>query len=301
MFKVLIMGGTQFVSKALAQHLITTGHQVDIFTRGHKEIDYNGIHQHLIGDRNSIGDLRNNLSDHTYDYIFDINAYTKDQIKKVIDNINPIQLKRYIFCSSGAVYAPSEKEISETFLKEEHPIWGKYGMNKMEAEDYLFQLHSEKDFPITIFRPSYIYGGGNNIYRESYFFDRIEKKLNIPLPEGHCQVQFVHITDVVQIMESVMYNERSNGEAYNLTYSESVSWKKLLETAEKVMKKKAVESEKEDYISVNSLDTKEGKFPFPNVTYLLDNNKSIKHGLFSPVIDLQAGLEEAYKFQIQRH
>ncbi|MBM7583475.1 nucleoside-diphosphate-sugar epimerase [Bacillus pakistanensis] len=300
MVKILIMGGTQFVSKALAQYLITKGHQVDIFTRGHKEIEFSGIHQHLKGDRNLTEDIRENLSGKTYEYIFDINAYTKVQIKKVVDHLNLRQLKRYIFCSSGAVYAPSEKLVPETFIKEEHPIWGAYGVNKKEAEDYLFHLHSEMDFPMTIFRPSYIYGGGNNHYRESYFFDRIEKGLSIPLPEGNCQVQFVHISDVVRMMASVLYNEHSNGEAYNLTYSESVSWENLLETVERVMEKKAVDREREDCLNGSTMDVKERKFPFPNVTYLLENNKSIEHGLFSPEIDLVTGLDEAYQDHIKR-
>ena len=72
--KVLVMGGTEFVSSSLAEYLISKGYTVDIFTRGIKEIKYEGIRKHLKGDRKLIEDLERNLSDEMYDYVFDISA-----------------------------------------------------------------------------------------------------------------------------------------------------------------------------------------------------------------------------------
>ncbi|MBZ9687387.1 NAD-dependent epimerase/dehydratase family protein [Clostridium estertheticum] len=72
--KILVMGGTEFVSSSLTKYLISKGYIVDIFTRGIKSIKYNGIRKHLKGDRKSIEDLKVNISNEKYDYIFDISA-----------------------------------------------------------------------------------------------------------------------------------------------------------------------------------------------------------------------------------
>ena len=56
--KILIMGGTKFVSRALAMYLIEKGHEVSIFTRNKAAVDYTGIAKHYIGDRRVLADLR---------------------------------------------------------------------------------------------------------------------------------------------------------------------------------------------------------------------------------------------------
>jgi nucleoside-diphosphate-sugar epimerase len=52
---VLIMGGTNFVSKSLAKYLILQKYTVDVFTRGNKLLDYIGVKNHIIGDRKNYG------------------------------------------------------------------------------------------------------------------------------------------------------------------------------------------------------------------------------------------------------
>ena len=102
--KILVMGGTEFVSSSLTKYLISKGYIVDIFTRGIKLIKYDGIRKHLKGDRKSIEDLKVNISNESYDYIFDISAYVKEDVEKLVAILNKDNLKRYVFCSSGAVY-----------------------------------------------------------------------------------------------------------------------------------------------------------------------------------------------------
>ncbi len=131
--KVLVMGGTEFVSSSLAKHLISKGYTVDIFTRGIKEIKYEGIRKHLKGDRKLIEDLDRNLLGESYDYVFDISAYVKEDVKKLVKVLKRDNLKRYVFCSSGAVYVPSEDMIAEDFARGENYNWGAYGYDKKEA------------------------------------------------------------------------------------------------------------------------------------------------------------------------
>lgn len=51
MKRILILGGTSFVSRAVSQNLIKFGYQVDILTRGIIPLDYFGVHEHIICNR----------------------------------------------------------------------------------------------------------------------------------------------------------------------------------------------------------------------------------------------------------
>ena len=287
------MGGTEFVSSSLTKHFISKGYIVDIFTRGIKPCKYDGIRNHLKGDRKSIDDLRINISNKSYDYIFDISAYVKEDVQKLISIINKENLKRYVFCSSGAVYKPSNDVVTEEFSRGENANWGSYGLDKKIAEDYLLGLWEKEKFPVTIFRPTYIYGKENNLYRETYLFDRLTKGLDIPIPMGNEAAQFVHISDLVKIFESAIQTEQTLGQAYNITHSEIVTWQQLVEAAMKVVDIK-VTIKKVDSAYVN-ISTRE-YFPFRNVTYLLDTKKAQQDGLYMPQIDLLKGLGLAYKW-----
>jgi nucleoside-diphosphate-sugar epimerase len=295
MFEILIMGGSQFVSEALAKYLIAKGHNVDIFTRGIRPLQYEGVRHHMIGDRNSDDELKQNLKNKTYDFVFDITAYHTQHVEKLKGNLNPTKLKRYVFFSSGGVYLPSSDLLLEDSTKGKHPELGDYGINKKEAEDYLFQMYKEENFPITIFRPPYIYGEGNNIYRENYIFDRLIQDLPIPIPRGNTEVHFIHIDDVVRVLESVMYNKKSNGQAFNLTYPENITWTNLIHTAANVAEKKASIVEIDEEKLDESIRTRH-YFPYLNFVYILDHHKLEDFGLYNPTIQLQDGLERAYQY-----
>lgn len=291
--KVLVMGGTEFVSSSLSKHLISKGYTVDIFTRGIKEIKYEGIRKHLKGDRKLIEDLERNLSDEMYDYVFDISAYVKDDVKTLVKVLNRDNLKRYVFCSSGAVYIPSEEMITEDFTRGENYNWGSYGYDKKEAEDYLFEMWEKEKFPATIFRPTYIYGEENNLYREAYLFDRISDGLDVPIPSGNKKTQFIHISDLVKVFESAIKIEKSIGQAYNVTHPDIITWRTLVKTTMEIVKKSV------DIIEVDekkeNINTRE-YFPFRNVTYLLDTKKSEEHGLYMPNLTLGNGMALAFNY-----
>ncbi len=70
--KILVIGGTEFVGRAVAEYMISRGHEVSIFTRGIREPGYNGIQIHYKGDRRSAADVENAIKGEEFDYILDI-------------------------------------------------------------------------------------------------------------------------------------------------------------------------------------------------------------------------------------
>ncbi|MDP4145825.1 MAG: NAD-dependent epimerase/dehydratase family protein [Bacillota bacterium] len=291
--KALVMGGTEFVSSSMAKYLISMGYVVDIFTRGMKPVNYSGVRRHLKGDRKSIESLKENLSGEAYDYVFDISAYTKEDVEEFTEVLNKDNLKRYVFCSSGSVYKPTKEIASEEFERGENENWGDYGLDKKKAEDYLLNLYEKSKFPVTIFRPTYIYGEGNNLYREGFFFDRISSGEDIAIPEGDAANQFVYISDIVKCFEGAVHNDKAIGQAYNITHPEIVSWEYLAQAAmEAVGTGVNVKRIKETKYNITTREY----FPFRNVTYLLDVKKLKEDGLCAPEISLCDGLRKAYEW-----
>lgn len=284
--KILVMGGTEFVSRNVAEHFIHENYAVDIFTRGKKKVDYSGVNHHYIGDRKNLKDL-GVLEDISYDYIIDISAYTQSDVEKLVSTIDRTNLKRYIFCSSGAVYEPCDELIHETFPRGKNHNWLQYGQDKLEAEHYLMAQY-EEGLPITIFRPTYIYGPYNSLYRESFFFDRITHNQRILYPKSDHQTQFIHIHDLVLIIQSFMASEKSNGQAYNVTCETCYTFKDILNVFSHAT------HEKIDTMEIETPEPSRRYFPYRDVNYMLSIDKLRKHQLHIPKFDLKEGLKQTF-------
>ena len=297
MNKVLVMGGTEFISRAILLKLIKKGYEVDFVTRGQREIDFDGYHKHLIADRKNKEQMKAIFKNKNYDYIFDVSAYTKEDVEILVDSLDTSSLKRYIFVSSGAVYKPTTELMKESDERGRNENWKEYGFNKKLAEDYLMNLYKETAFPYVTFRPSYIYGEGNNLKRESFLFSRAVKSLPIVIPvSGEAKVQFIHIKDVVQILLESMDNKLIVGEAFNLTDAEQVDWLTLVQTINEVAGTKVPVSGITEK-GMSELNVTVGEFfPFRDITYVMDNSKLLEYGLPLPKILLKEGLEKAYKW-----
>lgn len=292
MENILIMGGSTFVSSSLAKHLIEKGHVVDILTRGKKEIKYDGYRNHIVCNRKNKEDLEKALKNKEYKFIFDISAYTKEDVKILIECVNINMLSKYIFCSSGAVYKETNDMVSEEYELGENSNWGKYGLDKKEAEECI--VNSNINY--VIFRPSYIYGEENNLYREAYFFDMIKENKIIPVPFGNnTTTQFIYIKDILKVFESAMYNKKVTG-IYNVTNSEIVSWKSIIDICSKVVGNEAIIK----YIPSEKYEVRT-YFPFRDVTYMLSISNLIEDGLYVPNTSLMEGLEKSYKWYVENN
>lgn len=296
MSTILIMGGSQFVGRSLAEHFIQKGYEVDVLTRGVGKLNYSGFRDHLKCDRHAIPELQATLQGRRYDYIVDISAYTKHDVASLLACIDTSALKKYLFCSSAAVYKSGDSARSEGDERGANPNWGQYGMDKKEAEDYLFQQYQSTGFPMLIFRPTYIYGEHNNLYREGYFFDRIQAGKRIPIPSGRdTRVQFIHIADLCNVFESALTGD-SVGKAYNVTHPEVISWTTLIECCSEAVGVAA----KVKPIDPRSMNVEvRSFFPFRDVDLELDITNLVKDGLSVPSISLRDGLQRTYPWYLK--
>ena len=95
--KILITGGTTFVSRYAAEHFVSKGEEVFVLNRNSRP-QSQGVH--LINcDRLNLG---NKFANEHFDLILDITAYTDEHIKALLKS--GISFDDYIFISSSAVY-----------------------------------------------------------------------------------------------------------------------------------------------------------------------------------------------------
>ena len=220
MKKILVTGGTVFVSKNVAEYFAEKGHEVYILNRDNYEQPKNT--KLIKADRNNLGD---SLKNYNFDVVIDVTAYTKADVKNLLDGLNPVS--QYVLISSSAVYPETlELPFNENQTTGRNAIWKDYGTNKIEAEEYLFSKIPDA----YVIRPPYLYGPQNNLYREAFVFDCAEAKRTFFVPkDGSMKLQFFYIKDLCQFID-IIIEEKPQNHIFNVGNEQAISvldWVKL--------------------------------------------------------------------------
>lgn len=213
MSKILITGGTTFVSKYVAQYYVNMGDEVYVFNRGnHKQIPGTIL---IKGDRLQIGDR---LKGYNFDVILDITAYKKEDVKCLVEALDSIN--DYILLSSSAVYPDtSQHPITEGQKVGSNIYWGSYGVNKFQAEQYLLKYVPQA----YVLRPPYLYGPMNNVYREAFAFECADKNRPFFVPrDGSMHLQFFYINDLCKFID-VILQKHPEDHIFNLGNDEVIT------------------------------------------------------------------------------
>jgi nucleoside-diphosphate-sugar epimerase len=230
--KVLVIGGTLFIGRALVEELVKGEHEVAVLHRKPKH-DFGRRVDNIMADRNDADAMREVLSTRRFDVVFD-NVYdwergtTAEQVEATVRPLGD-RLTRYIFISSVSAYGDglNHKE-SDPLAPDYHAI--PYVRHKATTERLLFRMHAQTGLPLVTFRPPFVYGPGNPFYREQFFWDRLRAGRTIVIPgDGHRLMQFVYVNDLVAAMLRAMEEPRAVGEAFNIGDSKPLTQVELVE------------------------------------------------------------------------
>ena len=159
--KILVTGGTVFVSKYIAKYFADKGNDVYVLNRNTKPQLPNV--KLIECNRKEISGQLKGLH---FDTIIDVNAYTAEDINTLLDSLESFE--NYVMISSSAVYPETlELPFKEIDKCGKNKFWGDYGTNKINAENALIKRISNA----YIIRPPYLYGECNNVYREAFIFE----------------------------------------------------------------------------------------------------------------------------------
>ena len=290
MKKILIMGGNQFVGKEIVKKFLEKDYTIYILNRGTRKNIEEVIFFKV--DRDNFIEMENILKNIDVDIIIDVSAYTEEQVD-ILHKVMKNRFKQYILISSASVYNNIESTpANEESQTGENLIWGDYAKNKYLAEKKTIENSKIYNFKYTIFRPFYIYGVGNNLDRENYFFSRIKYNLPIYIPSKNNIIQFGYVEDLALAIESSIGNSDFYNQTFNISGDEYVTMSEFSEICGKVMNKKAI---------IKYINTEENKikakdwFPFREVNLFGDISKLENTG-FRNTYSLIQGLEKTYKY-----
>ena len=279
MKKVLVTGGTVFVSRYIAEYYIAKGYEVYVLNRNTKE-QSKGVNL-IQADRHVIGDV---LKDIYFDIVIDT-AYTAHDVETLLDSLG--EYGDYILISSSAVYPEyATQPFAEETALAENKYWGIYGINKIEAEAVL----QERNPNAYILRPPYLYGPMNNVYRESFIFDCALEGRKFYLPkDGGMKLQFFHIHDLCRFVD-VLLEKKPQKHIFNVGNIEAVSIREWVKLCYEIVGKEV------DFVEVQEEIEQRNYFCFTNYEYYLDVSK--QYELMQDVKPLKDGLEEALEWYL---
>lgn len=278
MKKVLITGGTVFVSRYIAEYYVKQGDEVYVLNRNSKP-QSEGVTL-IEADKHNLGDI---LKNYHFDVVLDVTAYTGEDVSLLLDALGSFD--DYVMISSSAVYPETE---TQPFV-EKTPIgankfWGIYGTNKVEAETVLQQRVPNA----YILRPPYLYGPMNNVYREAFVFDcaMADRKFYLP-KDGSMKLQFFHVKDLCRLID-VILEKKPAQHVFNVGNEEAVSIKEWVELCYQAAGKEA------EFVNVYDDIEQRNYFSFYNYEYYLDVTK--QQELLPQTESLADGLKEAFEW-----
>lgn len=219
MARILVIGGTLFIGRALVGKLLERGDDVVIMHRS-RGTPFGSRVGEITCDRNDTAAVKAALDgtrfDVIYDMVFDWERGTSAAQVSAAAMAAAKGLRRYVFTSSVAVYHPGGEYAEDVELvPSDYP--NAYGAQKADSERALFALGREQTIPVTTLRPAFVYGEHNPFEREAFFWDRLVAGRPIVMPDdGLTTMQWVYVQDVARAAILAAEKDVAIGHAYNL-------------------------------------------------------------------------------------
>lgn len=241
MKKVLILGGTGAMGKALVELLDKSIYEVYVTSR--KKYESNEA-VYLQGNAHDVSFLDSILNLQKWDSIVDFMVYQTSEFEHIISMILP-KTKQYVFISSARVYAPTENLICEDSPRlldvcedAEYVSTNEYALAKAREENYLMNS-SYKNW--TIIRPSLTYNDNRMqcaLWEKEEWLYRVLNGKSIIFPKSMMDVRTTmsYGWDVSVALSKMICNKKAIGEIVHIAGAEAVTWGEVLQIYIKAIK-----------------------------------------------------------------
>lgn len=233
--RLLILGGTIFLGRHLAEHAIEAGHRVTLFTRGKHNPDLFPQAERLQGDRDGGLDA---LHGRSWDAVVDTCGYFPRVVRASAKLLAPAA-GHYAFISSISVY----RDFSHSGIDESYPraVLADPTVERIEGDTYgglkaLCEQACEEEFPgrTLIVRPGLIVGPHDPSDRFTYWPERIARGGEVLCPEPpDRQTQVIDVRDLAAWTLRMV--ESGNTGPYNATgLHPPITFRRLFEACRRV-------------------------------------------------------------------
>lgn len=196
--KILVIGGTGFIGRALVNYLLNDGHEVVVGSSGRTAPSFTGNVNYVKFDRFNSVSLQEKISAFNYfDIVYDQLAFRVKDVKDLIGILSG-RVGSYIFTSSAAVYSDKTGVIHEdqfdpyNFEVDEKLGESSYSDGKRNVEAYIYQ---NADFRVSAARFPSIIGNGDSTLRFQDHLRRIEKGKCFWIPEQNGRRNYTWVDD----------------------------------------------------------------------------------------------------------
>lgn len=200
--RVLIVGGTRYLGRAIVERLAARGDEVMVANRGQTDCDLPLGVARVSCDVDRSGSLLEAIEGNSFDAAIHMIAMNGARARSVIEDLRG-RVGHYLHCGSTGIYMPLQRVPAD----EEHPIDPppdeQGGFNgKWEAMQETAWLCAEHDLPLTIVNPTCIVGAGAvpiDIWgaRDPKFFQRMLDGKRITIPnDGQGLIQLGNVADI---------------------------------------------------------------------------------------------------------
>jgi nucleoside-diphosphate-sugar epimerase len=233
--KVLFIGGTGLISSACAELALERGIELFLLTRGQstKYAPPRGA-QLIKGDINGdTTELANVLSRYSFDSVVNWIAFRTPDVERDIRLFSG-RTRQYIFISSASAY---QKPSTHYRITEDTPLanpYWQYSRDKIACEARCLQEYRDKQFPITIVRPSLTYGPSQiplamGSWAHPYtLIDRMRRGKKVIVPgDGSSLWTITWNGDFAKAFVGLLGREEALGHAFHITSDEVLTWNQL--------------------------------------------------------------------------
>lgn len=231
--KALLIGGTGTISIAITRLLVEKNWEVYLINRGNRMDEIPEGVNLIKADINDEAIIKDKIANMSFDCVCEFIGFVPEQVERDI-RLFEGKTKQYIYISSASAY---NKPVRDYRITEgttlANPYW-EYSRNKIACEELLMKAYRERQFPITIVRPSHTYDersiplgvhGKNGSYQ--IVKRMIEGKPVIIHGDGTSLWTMTHNTDFAKGYVGLMANPHAIGEAFQITNDESLTWNQI--------------------------------------------------------------------------
>lgn len=227
--KILVLGGTGVISRAIISEGIKAGHDMIALNRGLRKVAFEIEPETIHADWSDPADFQQKTQGLQVDVVIDVLCRTPEDARRTLDCFGG-KTRQWIFTSTSCAY---QKPFASYPVREAEttpwafPEYG-YAYGKARMEAYLFDRFSGSEIPMTLIRPSLTYGEGcQNIgvlRQNANIVHRLKQGKPLLLYDnGKTVFTFTFAPDLARGYLSCCHNPAAYGEDFHITSRNTAS------------------------------------------------------------------------------
>lgn len=297
--KALLIGGTGTISMAITRLLSTMNWEVELLNRGNRNSDIPENVKVICADIDDEKTVLDAIGDTVYDCVCEFIGFVPEQIERDI-RLFEGRTKQYIYISSASAYhKPVMSHVITEGTALANPYW-EYSRNKIACEDLLMSAYRDRQFPVTIVRPSHTYdersvplGVHGNKGSYQVIKRMLEGKPVIIHGDGTSLWTMTHNSDFAKGYVGLMGNPHAIGEAFQITNDESLTWNQIYKAIADALQVelKAYHVSSDFLVACSDYDFEGGLIGDKACSVVFDNSK-LKKAVpgFTPTVRFEDGI-----------